>query len=370
MENSLLIKNGKVITMSGKVYTKGDILIENGKIKAIEENIEEGGKILEASGLTIVPGFIEAHSHIGIEELHNENPGNLNEIGNPITPYLNGADGVNLYDESFQRALQSGVTTVATGPGSANVIGGTFCIVKTFGDDILKRILKRKSSMKVALGDNPKRIYSIKGKSPLTKMGITYLLKDALDKAKLSLENNGDNDLLEVLRGEMPLSIHAHRADDILTSIKIAEEYNIEIQILHATEGLKLKEEIKLRGIPLVLGPILNCSKKVETREKGKHIAKVFSEEEILTAISTDHPITPIEYLALSAGVCVGEGMDYYKALESITINPAKILKIDDKVGSIEIGKEGDLVIFEGDPLCSMSKVKYVVGNGKIVYKN
>lgn len=361
--------------MAGKTYDKGDILIENGKIVAIENNINVNCEIINAKGLTVLPGFIEAHSHIGIEELNNENPGNINEIGNPITPFLNGLDGINFYDISFQKALEAGVTTIASGPGSANVIGGTFSIVKTFGENMLKRVVNKKSSMKVALGDNPKRIYSLKGKSPITKMGIAYLLKSTLDKAKTYMKkeyiekDNTFEELIPVIEGKMPLSIHVHRADDILTAIRISDEYNIKIQLLHATEGKKLIKEINKREIPVILGPILNCSKKIETREKGQEIVKEFSSEGLLTAISTDHPITPIEYLPLSAGVCVGKGMNYFKALEAITINPAKILGIDNIVGSLEVEKQGDIVLIKGDPLCPMSKVKYVIGNGSIVYK-
>lgn len=361
--------------MAEEIYDEGDMLIENGKITAIANDINKDCKTINARGLTVLPGFIEAHSHIGIEETNNENPGNLNEIGNPVTPFLNALDGLNFYDISFKKALEAGVTTIATGPGSANVIGGTFSVVNTFSENIFERVVNKKSSMKIALGDNPKRIYSSKGKSPVTKMGITYLLKNTLNQAKRYFENGlykSDsifNDIIPVLQGDMPFSVHAHRADDILTAIRIFDEYNVKIQLLHATEGQKLIREIKYREIPIIFGPILNCSKKVETREKGQESMKEFLNEDMLIAISTDHPITPIEYLSVSAGVCVGKGMDYDKALKAITINPAKILGIDNNVGSLEIGKQGDIVLIDGDPLCSMSKVKMVIGNGKIVYE-
>lgn len=379
---ALLIKSGKVITMDGRDYEKADILIEDGKIMDIREEININCDTIDAKGLTVLPGFIEAHSHIGIEEPNNENPGNLNELSSPITPYLNALDGVNYFDESFKNALKNGITTIATGPGSANVIGGTFSILKTYGK-CLDKIVKEKSSMKAALGDNPKRIYSSKGKAPFTKMGIASMLKDTLNstiayKNKKSLkeskkeffeENKTYEEMIPVIDGKMPLSIHAHRADDIALAIKVANEYKINVQILHVTEGLKLIDEIKEQNIPCIIGPLMSFSKKVETRNKDYSIGREFSKKGILTAITTDHPVVPIEYLTISAALCVKEGMDYMEALKAITINPAKILGIDRKVGSIEVGKDADIVIIEGKPLEVMSKVRYVVGKGKLVYK-
>ena len=379
---ALLIKSGKVITMDNRIYEKADILVEDGKIMDIREEININCEVIDAKGLTVLPGFIEAHSHIGIEEPNNENPGNLNELSSPITPHLNGLDGVNYFDESFEKALKNGITTIATGPGSANVIGGTFSILKTYGSP-LNKIFKNKSSMKAALGDNPKRIYSSKGKAPFTKMAIASMIKDTLDstiayknkkiiktnKKEYFEENKIYEEMIPVIEGKMPLSVHAHRADDIIVALRIADEYKINLQLLHVTEGLKLIDEIKNQNIPCIIGPLMSFSKKVETKNKDYSIGKEFSKKGILTAITTDHPVVPIEYLTISAGLCVREGMDYMEALKSITINPAKILGIDRKVGSIEVGKDADIVIIEGKPLEVMSKVRYVVGKGKLVYK-
>lgn len=379
---ALLIKSGKVITMDNRIYEKADILVEDGKIMDIREEININCEVIDAKGLTVLPGFIEAHSHIGIEEPNNENPGNLNELSSPITPHLNGLDGVNYFDESFEKALKNGITTIATGPGSANVIGGTFSILKTYGSP-LNKIFKNKSSMKAALGDNPKRIYSSKGKAPFTKMAIASMIKDTLDstiayknkkiiktnKKEYFEENKIYEEMIPVIEGKMPLSVHAHRADDIIAALRIADEYKINLQLLHVTEGLKLIDEIKEQNIPCIIGPLMSFSKKVETKNKDYSIGKEFSKKGILTAITTDHPVVPIEYLTISAGLCVREGMDYMEALKSITINPAKILGIDRKVGSIEVGKDADIVIIEGKPLEVMSKVRYVVGKGKLVYK-
>lgn len=380
MSGKILISGGKVITMAGEVHENIDVLIENGKIIEIKENINANCYVINAKGLTVLPGFIEAHSHLGIEEPNNENPGNLNEISSPITPYLNAIDGINFYDQGFQRALKSGITTVVTGPGSANVLGGTFSIVKTFGKSPFNMVLKKKSSMKAALGENPKRIHGSKGKVPVTKMAIAYMLRDALDKTINYKKNKAKNregfeenktyeELIPVIEGEMPLTVHAHRADDIVTALRIGEEYNLRIQLLHVTEGLKLINEIKERNVQTIIGPIMNFSNKVETREKNLSLPGHLVKNGVLTAISTDHPVTPIEYLPLSAALCVKGGMDYIEALKAITINPAKILGIDKTLGSIEVGKIADIVIIDGTPLEAMSKVKYVVGNGEVVYE-
>ncbi|MEF9952120.1 MAG: amidohydrolase [Clostridium sp.] len=382
-DNSLLIKNGNIYTITGSILNGHDVLIEKGKIVDIRENILGDYPTIDASGLSVLPGFIEAHCHIGIEEPSGVNPGNLNETSSPITPYIKGIDGVNFNDTSFQRALENGVTTVATGPGSGNVIGGVSCILRTYGDSPYDMIISEKSSMKAALGENPKRIHGSKGRCPITKMGIAHLLRETLRKAQIYYNKREVNlrgkeyneidismeELLPVINGSMPLSIHVHRSDDIFTALRIKEEFGIRVTLLHVTEGRFLLDHIKDLGCSAVLGPIMSFSKKMETNNKSNSTPKDFVEKGILTSITTDHPVTPIEYLGISAGLCVREGLSYVEALKAITINPAKILGIDKRVGSIEIGKDADIQIIEGVPLEVMSKVVYVVGKGKVVYK-
>lgn len=344
----LLIKGGKVVTMAGTVLEEGDVLINGQKIMDVRENISVNCETIDAKGAWVLPGFIEAHCHIGMDEPYTGPVGNdVNEATDPVTPYLNGLDGVYYYDESFKEALKAGITTVCTGPGSANVIGGTFSILKTYGKTPYDMILKEKAAMKAALGENPKRVYGGKGKMPSTRMGTAYLLRDALTKTQNYIRKKNRalekkeffeedlkyEELIPVIEGTMPLKVHVHRADDIMTALRIADEFGIKITLDHCTDGLLLMNEIKKRKIGTIVGPTMTFRTKVETKNKTFKIAGEFIRAGILTAITTDHPVTPIEYLPLCAALCVKEGMDLYDALASITINPAKILGIDRRVG-------------------------------------
>jgi len=379
----LLIKNGKIMTMAGRILEKGDVLIDGGKILKVGEGIVEDCEVVDASGKWVLPGFIEAHCHIGMEEPYTGSAGDdVNEATDPVTPYLNALDGVNLYDETFQAALKAGITTVCTGPGSANVIGGTFSILKTWGENPFDMVVKKKAAMKAALGENPKRVYGNRNKMPSTRMGTAYVLRDVLlktqgymKKKSKAEEKNEDfeidlkyEELIPVINGDMALKIHVHRADDIMTALRIADEFDINITLDHCSDGLLLADEIKKRNIPAIIGPTMTFRRKVETKGKTFRTVGEFSNKGITTAVTTDHPVTCIEYLPLCAGLCVREGLDLYKALEAITINPAKILGIADRAGSIEAGKDADIVIFDGNPLEIMSKLNIAIVNGNIVY--
>lgn len=380
----LLIKDAKVLTMAGKIIDRGDVLIHEGKIIDVGQNLSGNCDVIDAKGMWVLPGFIEAHCHIGLEEPYAGAAGeDVNEYSDPITPYLNGLDGVNFYDETFDIALRAGITTVCTGPGSANVVGGTFTIVKTYGKSKFDMIVKEKAAMKAALGENPKRVYGSKGKTPVTRMGIAYLLRDilkktqnymkkkekALEKGEFFDEDMKFEEMIPVLKGDIPLKLHVHRADDIMTALRIADEYNIKITLDHCSDGILLMDEIKNRNLPVIIGPTMTFRKKVETKGKTFKTVKEFINNGILAAITTDHPVTCIEYLPLCAALSAKEGLDDIKALETITINPAKILGIDDRVGSIEVGKDADLVIFDGNPLEIKSSIKYVIVKGEIAYK-
>jgi imidazolonepropionase-like amidohydrolase len=381
----LLIKGGKVVTMAGLVLDGGDVLVDNGKIMDVRDNIEVDCRVIDAKGMWVLPGLIEAHCHIGLEE-----PGvgaagsDVNESTEPVTPYLNALDGINFSDESFRSALSAGITTVCTGPGSANVIGGTFSILKTYGGSPYDMVIREKAAMKAALGENPKRIYGGKGKMPSTRMGIAYLLRDVLiktenyirkknrtlEKKEAFEEDLKFEELIPVIEGIMPLKIHAHKLNDIITAIRIADEYGIKITLDHCSEGLEIIEEIKKRDIPAIVGPTMTFKGKAETKGKTFKTAGEFAKRGIVTAITTDHPVTQIEYLPICAGLCVREGMDFYHALEAITINPAKILGIDRRVGSIEVGKDADIIVLDGNPLEVMTRVKLVIGKGEIVLED
>jgi imidazolonepropionase-like amidohydrolase len=384
----LLIKNGKIFTMEGEILEKGSILIKNGKIKEIGHNLKipEGIKVIEAEGKKVMPGFVEAHSHIGIKQDAVGSEGiEHNEKVDPITPHLRAIDGINPMDGIFKEAYEAGVTTAGVGPGSANVIGGQFAAIKTYGNRVDDMIIKEPLAMKCAFGENPKRNYGTKGKTPMTRMGIAALLRETLFKAveyKRKKEFAKDNPskapafdmkmeaLLSVINREIPLKIHAHRADDILTAIRIAKEFNIKFTLDHCTDGHLIVEHLKREVDSAIVGPSFNFRSKLEVKNKSFKTAGLLSKEQIKVAITTDAPVVPLQYLPVCAALAVKNGMNEEEALKSITINAAEILEIDDRVGSIKIGKDADIVIWNGNPLDMQSTVEYTIIDGKIVYEN
>mgnify|MGYP005849909823 CR=1 FL=1 len=386
LEKTALV-NGRIYTMTGDIWEKGAILWQNGKILAVGPDvaIPSDARVVDARGKTVLPGFIDAHTHIGIlEEIYAFEGDDLNEMTEPVTPELRALDAVNPYDLAFQDAVQGGVTTVMTGPGSANVIGGTSLVLKTHGKTLEEMVLVPQAGLKVAFGENPKRVYSEQKKMPSTRMAIAALLRQTLTdgqdylakKAKAQKENDvferdlGMENVSLVLRKKMPLRAHAHRADDIMTAIRIAEEFGVEIVIEHGTEAHKIAEEIVKRRIPVVVGPSFANRAKVELAEITWQTAAVLHKAGGLVAITTDHSVTPIQYLPLCAALAVKYGMPEEEALKAITINPAKILKLDERIGSLEIGKDADLVVMSGDPLDWRTRVEAVFINGKNVYSD
>ncbi|PJI07296.1 MULTISPECIES: amidohydrolase [Clostridium] len=382
----LLIKNGKIMTMANDNYEKGCILIEKGKIVEVAENIKESEnmEVIDASNLTVMPGIIDAHCHIGIDEQDIGNVGlDINEIANPVTPDLKAIDAVNPMDSAFKDAVMAGVTGVMTGPGSANVIGGQFVFMKTFGKCIDNMVVLEPAAVKAAFGENPKRVYGRKGKSPVTRMAIAGLLREVLTNAqnyrykKISAEAKGENfdknlkmeALIPVIDGKIPLKIHAHRADDILTAIRIGKEFNLKITLDHCTEGHLISDEIKNSGFPVLVGPLMSSRSKSELLNKTLKTPGILSSEGIKTAIITDHPVVPIQYLSLCAGLSVREGMKMEEAFKAITINAAEICGVDNRVGSIEKGKDADIAIFNDNPMDTFTKTIYTIIDGNIVYK-
>lgn len=383
----ILIKNVKIYTMEDKNYDNGCVLIEDGKIKQIAEEIKanENMKVIDGNGRILMPGLIDAHSHLGLfEDGIGFEGDDVNEMTNPATPEVRGIDGVNPMDKTFKNAYSGGITTVATGPGSANVIGGQFGIIKTFGDRIDDMIIEEYNAMKVAFGENPKRVYAAKKTSPMTRMATAAVLRENLMKAKNYKEKiddaKGDKSkypafdmkmeaLLPVIERKVPLKSHAHRADDILTSIRIAKEFNVKITLEHCTEGHLIADYIKEENLSAVVGPSFGHNTKFELKNKSFTTPKVLNEKGIKVAIMTDHPVIPIESLPLCAALAVKSGMDYFEALKSITINPAEILNIDSKVGSIKEGKDADLVLWDNDPLNIQSHVDMTIINGKIIFE-
>lgn len=375
---------GKIYTMAGKTIEQGTILWEENKILSVGEEVEipPGTEVIDVEGKAVLPGFIDAHTHLGVLEEIFEEGDDLNEVTDPVTPELRAIDGVNPYDLAFRDALQGGVTTVMTGPGSANVLGGTTLVMKTFGQDLAEMVLLPQAGMKAAFGENPKRVYSEQKKVPFTRMGIAALLRQALidtedylakkEKCRKDGETMerdlGLENLAQVLSRKMPLRVHAHRADDIMTAIRICDEFGLKMVLEHGTEAHKLIPELAKRGIPVVVGPTLSNRSKVELAELSWKTAVRLSEAGILVALTTDHPVIPIQYLSLCAALAVKHGMEEEEALKALTINPARILYLDGRVGSLERGKDADLVVFSGDPLDWRSRVERVYVNGRLVF--
>lgn len=382
----LLIKNGKVLTMAGITYEKGCVLVENGKIKEIGESIveTENMEIIDAKGGWVMPGIIEAHCHIGIMEEDKGFEGNdTNEMTDPVTPQLRAIDAINPMDTAFNDAVEGGVTSVMTGPGSANVVGGQFVFMKTKGKSIEDMIVKEPAAMKIAFGENPKRVYSGKGKMPATRMATAALLRETLTKAvqykekkekALAKGEDFTEDFrqeawLPVLNQEIPLKAHAHRSDDILTAIRIGKEFNLHMTLDHCSEGHFIPEYVAASSYPAIIGPTLTRRSKIEVQNKTFKTPGIVHKAGTLVALTTDHPVIPVQYLSKCAGLAAKEGLGIEEGLKAITINAATICGVADRVGSLEVGKDADIAIFSGNPMEIFTDTLYTIIDGQIVYK-
>ena len=382
----IFIKNGKINTITNGII-EGDILIENDKIKEIGKDIviPLDAKVIDANYNLIMPGFIDAHTHLGLwEDAVGFEGADGNEETDPITPYLNPIDGINPMDRNFEDARNNGITSVCTTPGSANVMGGMCIAIKTYGRRIDNMIIKNPVASKIAFGENPKSVYGQDDKTPQTRMAVAALIRENLKKAEEYLEEielyeeHEDHDkpeydirsesLIPVLKKEIPFKVHAHRADDIFTAIRIAKEFDVNLTLDHCTEGHLISEELEEEGYPVIVGTALSERSKIELKNLTFETPGILSKSNLEVSITTDHPVTPIQYLPMCASLAMKHGMQEQKALESITINPAKALGIADRVGSIEIGKDADIVIWNGNPLELQSTVLYTIIDGKIVY--
>ena len=381
----LLIKNGYIKTMAGADIPNGYVLIgDNGKIQSVGKDIaaEPDWDILDAGCRLVTPGCVDAHSHIGLDNQAMGWEGrDYNEIIDPLTPHLRAIDSINPQDEAFALALRGGVTTACTGPGSANVVGGTFVALKLYGKRVDKMILKDPVAMKCAFGENPKRCYGqgLK-KSPTTRMATAGLLRELLFKTRRYLEDkeSGKNPpfdmkleaMIPVIKGELPLKAHAHRADDILTSIRIAKEFGVKLTLDHCTDGALIADELAEEGLPAFIGPSLGSKTKIELANKSFTTPKVLSDAGLTVSIITDSPVIPQQYLPMCAALAVNAGLDTETAWKSITIHPAVSTGIGDRVGSLEPGKDADVVIWTADPMTTVGAESYVtIVDGKIVYQ-
>lgn len=382
------IVGGTIITMNNKVLQNGTLLMDKGKITAVGQNITipSGVDVYDATGMMVMPGFIDAHTHLGVlEEVYREEGDDLNENTDPITPHLRAIDAINPMDIAFKDALCAGVTTVVTGPGSANIIGGEMVATKTWGNVIDDMIIKYPVGLKAALGENPKRVYGHNKKAPTTRMASAALLRETLvrgieylkklDRANRNMGEYPERDLkleavVRVLRREIPLRVHAHRADDIMTALRIGAEFNISLVIEHCTEGHLVADKLAAAKVPVVVGPVMINRAKVELQGRCLETAAVLAEKGVDFCIMTDHPVIPIQYLTISAGLTARGGLPEERALKCITIEAAKILGLDDRIGSIEPGKDGDIVILSGHPFDLRTIVKRVYINGNTVVQN
>jgi len=380
------IRGGKIHTITNGILEKGTVIMENGKITGVgrELPIPLGAEIIDAEGKYIFPGFIDAHTHAGLfEEGMGFEGEDGNELTEPVTPHLRAIDGINPEDEAFKDALAAGITTVVSGPGSGNVVGGQALAMKTAGRTMEEMVIKEPIGMKIALGENPKRVYNEQKKMPSTRMGTAALLRDCLVQAQNYLEKLKKHRekpdevferelkweaMIKVLEGEIPLRAHAHRADDILTAIRIAEEFGVKVVIEHATEGHKIAQILAEKGVPVVVGPGLTSRSKIELKEMSFRTPGILAKAGVKVALMTDHPVIPVQYLPICAVLAVKEGMAEEDALRAITINAAEIIGLDHRLGSIEVGKDGDLVIYNGHPFNYLSRVEKVFVNGRLVY--
>ena len=366
----LLIKNGYVKPITGADIPCGQVLIDQGKILAVGETIDAPAAcpVYDATGCMVTPGLIDGHTHLGIHEEAQRWEGNdTNEYSNPVTPTIRGIDGINPMDEGFTNALHGGVTTAVIGPGSANVVGGTFAALKLHGHCVDDMVIKEPVAMKIAFGENPKGAYGQNGrKEPYTRMGVASLLRQLLAKTKKYAEDiaAAEKDsaktrpfdpqleaMLPVIRKEIPLKAHAHKAYDILTALRIAREFDVNITLDHVTEGHLIVEELKRAGKPLLVGPSLGSKTKIELAEKSFATPGILYNAGMEICIITDAPVIPLYYLPLCAGLAIREGLPEDAAWRAITINPAKVAGIDARVGSLEPGKDADIAVFRGNPL-------------------
>lgn len=385
----LVLKNGNVMTMAGPAFV-GDVAIENGKIVAVGQSLSySDAEVRDVTGMTVMPGIVDPHCHIGMwEDAMGFEGADGNECTNPITPELRAIDAINPYDRCFEEAVAGGVTTCVTGPGSANVIGGQFVAIKTYGDSVEDMVLRFPVAVKAAFGENPKRVYNGKNQTPSTRMATAALMRKALieaqeyneklergkaDPEKMPERNLGKEILARVIRRELPMKIHAHRADDILTAIRICREFKLRYTLDHCTEGYlitdKLKEALSEDCEGIIVGPLLTDRSKIELKNLSFKAPKVLEQAGIEYAMMTDHPVTPEQYLPICTAVAVREGASEEGALKAITINAAKITGIADRVGSIEVGKDADIAVFSGHPFDFRSRCVLTLVNGKVAHE-
>lgn len=377
----LLIKNGLLHTMETEQPIRADLLVENGKIKKITSDIAPTGQmeVLDATGLLVFPGFIDAHSHLGISEEKVTGIGDeCNENTTPATPYLRAIDSVHPMDSAFHNSLASGVTGVMAGPGSSNPVGGQFAFIKTSGRCIDDMIVLAPAAIKIAFGENPMTCFGMNGNAPSTRMGIAGIIREELFNAGQYLANTPTDATeknfryecyRELFEKKIPLKAHVHRTDDILTAIRIAKEFDLDLTLDHCTEGHLISEEIAKSGYPAIVGPSMSARSKKEVCESDFKTPGILKQAGVAIALTTDHPVCRLQYLPLCAALAAKEGLSDYDALCAITIDAARICHVNDRLGSLAEGKDADIVLWDGSPLDIRSSVVKTLINGKVVWE-
>lgn len=386
----MFIIGGLIKTMAGEDIRDGCIHIKDGKIARIGRRDEiavhpaPGERVIEVKDGLIMPGLIEAHCHMGItEEKKGMEGDDCNETVNPVTPYLRAIDAINTMDAAFDDAVRAGITSAMIGPGSSNVVGGQFAFLKTRGRRADDLVVKAPAAMKVAFGENPKVNYSGQGKSPSTRMAIAAMLREELTKADAYRErkkkaSDGGEDFQEdfalecwlpVLEGQIPLKAHVHRVDDIFTAIRIAKEFGLRMTLDHCSEGHLIAQELAAEGFPAIVGPDLASRSKIEVQNMAFKTVGVLNHAGVMTAITTDHPVSLIASLPLCAGLAVKSGLALEEGYKAITIHPAVICGVEDRVGSLEPGKDADIAIFTGNPMEVFTETLFTIIDGEVVYQ-
>lgn len=372
----IALTNGRLYTIENGIIEQGTILLDGGKIAAVgaEVEIPADAQVIDVQGRIVTPGFIDAHTHIGIdEEIHQPMGDDCNEMTEPNTAELRAMDAINYRDLSFQDAVKAGITTVMITPGSANVFGGLVAVMKTAGKTYKEMLVNGEAGLKMAFGENPKRVYGEKDKAPSTRMATMAIARQGFYEAKEYLKKSDEDrefnlqteHIAKALEGGIPVRAHAHRADDIMTAIRLRDEFQLDLVVEHCTDGHLIVEELKEAGVKVAVGPSLSNRAKVEMENVTFRTPGVLASAGVDVAIITDAPCTPIQYLPICAGMAMREGMTEEDAFKALTIVPAKILKVDDRLGSLTAGKDADVVVWNNHPMEIMGKPELVFVNGK-----
>ncbi|MFE3174424.1 amidohydrolase [Amycolatopsis sp. NPDC059090] len=381
------IVGGYVVPVGAAPIEGGTVLIEDGRITQVgaEADVEvpEDAELVDASGSWVLPGFIDAHAHLGVHEDGEGWAGNdTNEMTDPNGARFRAVDGIDPYEPGFDDALSGGVTSVVIKPGSGNPIGGQTIGVKTWGRSILDMTFAEQVSVKSALGENPKRVYGEKKVTPSTRLGVAAILREAFTKARnyqakrdhtlaegKPFETDLTNEtLVKVLDGELYWDQHVHRADDMVTAIRLADEFGYKLVINHGTEGHLIADLLAERDVPVILGPLFTTKSKVELRNRSLRSAGILARAGVRISITTDHPVVPINFLVYQAALAVKDGLDPETALKALTLHPAQMLGLDDRVGTLTPGLDADVVLWSGDPLDVMNRATRVFVRGQEVY--